>query len=101
MHSKEPLSGTVIDQAWLTIEQVSAICLVEPDWLLQHIEEGLLPGAVSLCGIWHLSSSSLRRARRMRELERDFDAAPELAALVGDLLDELDTLRRQVRQPRQ
>jgi chaperone modulatory protein CbpM len=33
------------------------------------------------------------RARRMLEVERAFDAAPELAALVADLLEELDTLR--------
>jgi chaperone modulatory protein CbpM len=29
----------------------------------------------------------------MRALERDFDAAPELAALVADLLEELDAVR--------
>jgi chaperone modulatory protein CbpM len=29
----------------------------------------------------------------MRELERDFDAVPELAALVADLLEEMDELR--------
>jgi hypothetical protein len=29
----------------------------------------------------------------MRQLERDFDAVPELAALMADLLEELDELR--------
>jgi chaperone modulatory protein CbpM len=29
----------------------------------------------------------------MRQFERDFDAVPELAALMADLLEELDTLR--------
>lgn len=29
----------------------------------------------------------------MRQLERDFDAVPELAALVADLLEEMDSLR--------
>jgi len=32
----------------------------------------------------------------MRQLERDFDAVPELAALVADLLEEMDALRVQV-----
>jgi len=37
--------------------------------------------------------TSVQRARRMRTLERDFDAVPELAALVADLLEERDALR--------
>jgi chaperone modulatory protein CbpM len=33
----------------------------------------------------------------MRQLERDFDAVPELAALMADLLEEVDTLRAKLR----
>jgi chaperone modulatory protein CbpM len=98
MHNDDVLIGTLVEESWLTLEQVAAACTVEPAWLLRHIEEGLLPGAASLSGIWHLSSRSVIRARRMRQVERDFDAVPELAALVGDLLDELDTLRSQLRR---
>jgi chaperone modulatory protein CbpM len=32
----------------------------------------------------------------MRQVERDFDAGPELAALVADLLEEIDTLRAKI-----
>jgi chaperone modulatory protein CbpM len=32
----------------------------------------------------------------MRQLERDFEAVPELAALMADLLEELDDLRARV-----
>jgi chaperone modulatory protein CbpM len=32
----------------------------------------------------------------MSQLERDFDAVPELAALVADLIEELDELRARV-----
>lgn len=35
----------------------------------------------------------------MLQIERDFDAAPELAALVADLLEELDRLRAQLGRP--
>jgi len=38
------------------------------------------------------------RARRMRRLERDFDAVPEMAALVADLLEEMDALRARLRR---
>jgi chaperone modulatory protein CbpM len=98
MPDDEVLVGTVVEESWLTLEQVASACAVEPDWLRMRVEQGLLPGASSLSGTWHLSSVSLRRARRMRQLERDFDAVPELAALVGDMLDELDALRRRLQQ---
>ena len=40
----------------------------------------------------------LLRARRMHDLERDFDAVPELAALVADVLEEMDALRELLRR---
>jgi chaperone modulatory protein CbpM len=89
----EVLVGVLVEDSWLPLEHVAAVCTVEPAWLLRHIEEGLIPGATSISGTWHLSSAGLARARRMRQLERDFDAVPELAALVSDLLEELDRLR--------
>ncbi|MGD9842302.1 MAG: chaperone modulator CbpM [Steroidobacteraceae bacterium] len=103
MHNDKPhddavLIGTLVEESWLPLEQVASACSVEPEWLLHRIEEGLLPGAASVSGTWHLSSISVVRARRMWQLERDFDAVPELAALVGDMLDELDALRRQLQK---
>ncbi|HNF89421.1 MAG TPA: chaperone modulator CbpM, partial [Thiobacillaceae bacterium] len=59
--------------------------------------EGLFPHAESVAGVWRFSGPALLRARRMRQLERDFEAAPELAALVADLLEEVDALRVRLR----
>ncbi|HNI07668.1 MAG TPA: chaperone modulator CbpM, partial [Thiobacillaceae bacterium] len=78
-------------------EQVAAACPVDPAWLLRHLEEGLFPHAESVAGVWRFSGPALLRARRMRQLERDFEAAPELAALVADLLEEVDALRVRLR----
>ncbi len=94
MHDDEVLMGSLLDDTWLTLEQVAAACAVEPQWLLRHINEGLFPDAESVAGVWRISVVGLKRARRMRQMERDFDAVPELAALVADLLEELDRLRR-------
>lgn len=96
MRDDEILIASPMDNSWLTLEQMAAACTVDPAWLMRHIEEGLFPHAESVAGVWCFSSFGLRRARRMRQLERDFDAAPELAALMADLLEELDDLRARV-----
>jgi chaperone modulatory protein CbpM len=98
MRSDDILIGTLMDESWLTLEQVAAACAVDPGWLLRHIEEGLFPHAESLAGTWRISGAGLVRARRMRSLERDFDAVPELAALMADLLEEMDELRLRLRR---
>lgn len=95
MRDDDILIGSLLDDNWLPLEQLAAACRVEPDWLLRHIDEGLLPHVESAAGIWRFSGSAVLRVRRMHRLECDFDAAPELAALVADLLEELDRLRRQ------
>lgn len=97
MRDDDILAGSLMEASWLTLEQVAAACSVEPAWLICHIEEGLFPHVESVAGTWRFSGTSLLRARRMRQLERDFDAVPELAALMADLLEEVDRLRAQIR----
>jgi chaperone modulatory protein CbpM len=46
---------------------------------------------------WRFGSRHLWRTRAMHRIERDFDAAPELAALVADLLEEIEALRARLR----
>jgi chaperone modulatory protein CbpM len=96
MREEDVLIGTLMEESWLTLEQVAAACDVEPAWLEAHLEAGLFPHAESVAGIWRFSGAALARARRMRRIECDFDAAPELAALVADLLEEVEALRRRL-----
>lgn len=98
MRDEDFLEGQLLEDAWLTLEQVAAACPVEPEWLLAHLDEGLFPQARSVAGVWRFSGAALVRARRMRRLERDFDAVPEMAALVADLLEEMDGLRARLRR---
>jgi chaperone modulatory protein CbpM len=98
MEDDDILMGDVMEGVCLTLEQVAATCAVEHEWLIRHVDEGLFPGVESDGGNWRFSSASLTRVRRMWQLERDFDALPELAALVADMLDEMDELRAQVQR---
>jgi chaperone modulatory protein CbpM len=73
-----------------TLEEIARFCAVERAWVIAHMDDGLLSDP--------FTPAVLIRARRMRQLERDFDAVPELAALFADLLEELDALRAQHRK---
>jgi chaperone modulatory protein CbpM len=98
MNDDDTLMGDVLEGVCLTIDQVAAACAVEQAWLIRHLDEGLLPDTESDEGNWRFSSASLRRVRRMWQLERDFDALPELAALVADMLEQMDDLRARLQR---
>ena len=93
MAQDEILTGVVLDEVALTLEDLARACAVEPRWVAERIEAGLL-GSVSLQSVeWRFVSADLARARRLAALERDFDANQELAALVVDLIEEVGRLR--------
>jgi chaperone modulatory protein CbpM len=100
MREEDILIGSLIEDSWLTLEQVAAACTVDSNWLMRHIEEGYLPHVECVAGVWRFSSTAVQRAKRMRQMERDFEAGPELAALVADMLDEIDELRGRLRAVR-
>ena len=93
----EPLSVVVLDDAFLTAAQLASACAVHVDWVTAHVDDGVLTVTAIVGAEWLFSVRDLQRARRIRELERDFDAGPELAALVADLLEEVGTLRARLR----
>jgi chaperone modulatory protein CbpM len=98
MHYDDVLIGTLLEDACLTLEEMSRACAVPPDWVIEHVREGLIAAPGEAPSAWRFSSRDLARARQMRRIERDFDAVPELAALVADLFEELDDLRARLRR---
>jgi chaperone modulatory protein CbpM len=78
---------------FLTLEQLCSVCALEREWLVVRVREGLIPAEGESDVEWRFTTATLSRVRRMREIERTYEAAPELAALVADMLEELDALR--------
>ena len=93
MNDEPVLVGVVIDEQMLSLEELACACGVSVQWLQHRLDTGLL----GCCGGEgrgrRFASPQLRRARRLRAIEQDFDANPELAALVVDLLEEIQKLR--------
>lgn len=87
------LVGLVVDEHTLSIDELACACGVPAEWLQQRLDAGLLSCCDGAAG--RFASAHLSRALRLRAVELDFDANPELAALVVDLLDEIQRLRTQ------
>lgn len=96
MADREVIVGIALEDACLTLEQLASACAVETEWVMQRVDEGLLPSTRASAAEWRFGAGELLRARRMRRIERDFEAAPELAALVADMLEEMDRLRAHI-----
>lgn len=94
MSTNELLAAQLLDETALTLEELAHACGVEPDWVVQHVQAGVLGGDVAVeVTSWRFGSGDLGRARRLLRIEQDFDANEELAALVVDLGDEIRRLR--------
>ena len=99
MAERDLLIAALLDDAGLTLDEFTHACAVEREWVVSHVREGLLPVAADEAPErWRFTSVHVRRARKMRGLERDFDAVPELAALVADLVEEVEALRARLRR---
>lgn len=98
MREDKTLTAFSLEDNWLPLELVASVCEVEPEWLRRHIEEGFFAEVSSINGTWRFSSAMFSRVRRMREMEAHFDAAPELAALVADMQEEIERLKLKLRR---
>jgi len=98
MQQHMTLTGELLDDVALSLEELARACDVEPDWVVRHVHAGVLGGAASVeVTSWRFRSGDLVRARSLVRIERDFDANEQLAALVVDMGDELRRLRARMR----
>jgi chaperone modulatory protein CbpM len=97
MREKDTLTGELLDEVTLTLEELAQACQVEPNWVLDHVEAGVLSGTLNEPAQWSFVSADLVRAKTLISIERDFDANQELAALVADLIEEIKRLKTQLK----
>ncbi|MEO7152938.1 MAG: chaperone modulator CbpM [Burkholderiaceae bacterium] len=86
------------DDAWLEIDQLAVACHVAPDYIEHLIDEGLVQPTRSEAGRWRFGGDELARVRRIRRLQRDFEAELPSVAVMLDLLDEIDRLHATLRR---
>ncbi|MFY9478934.1 MAG: MerR family transcriptional regulator [Aquabacterium sp.] len=83
-----------LEELWFDLDDLCRLGVVEACWLEQRLADGALlacPDAPDATRCYN--AVTLTRLRRLACLERDFDALPELAALVADLEEEVRRLQ--------
>jgi chaperone modulatory protein CbpM len=93
--TQDEFDAVLIDEETLDLQEFASACAVSATWVVERVEAGLL-ACSSSDGEMRFASAHLVRARRMVTTERRFDANQEVAALVADLIEEVEQLRRQV-----
>ncbi|WP_151447072.1 chaperone modulator CbpM [Lacisediminimonas profundi] len=96
--NKPELIAVLLDETRLTLDELASSCTVSRQWVIERIQAGALDADPGMPPEqWRFSSRDLLRVRRLQDVERTFDANPELAALVADLFDEVGRLRARLR----
>ena len=79
----------------LQIDEMARICGVSHEWLHSRIEQQVIH-ATRRDGSYYLCCSNIVRVQQVFNIEQTYDADPQLAALVADLSEEVQRLRRQL-----
>lgn len=92
------VTGDLLDDVTLGLDELARACAIEPEWIVERVEAGVLcthQAGEPEC--WAFVSADLARARQLVAVERNFDANPELAALVVDLIEEVRSLKARLK----
>lgn len=90
------IDAIVLENVRFTLDDLARSCRVSREWVIARVQWGLLSGSDSISAnpeTWQFDSRSFTRIKRMIAIERDFDGNPELAGLVADLMEEIESLR--------
>jgi chaperone modulatory protein CbpM len=92
----QALPGAIFEEtAVLTLKDLCRMCAVDERHIVEFVEEGVLH-VVDVHSEWHFTGAALRRARLALRLERDLELNLAGVALVIDLMEELQELRREL-----
>lgn len=78
----------------LSLTELCSFCDAGPQWVVELVEHDVVRPAGSDPEKWVFEANSILRARKARRLNRDLGINTAGIAMVLDLLDERDRLRR-------
>jgi chaperone modulatory protein CbpM len=84
----------VDEQQRYDLNSFAQVCGQSPEWILQRIEYDILPNRVNASDLYFLVDDVARAQKKAYRLQRDFDASFTAVAMMLDLIEELERLRR-------
>jgi chaperone modulatory protein CbpM len=95
----EILTGSVVgDEGVLALEELARACGAEVEWIVELVAVGVLAPEGRETTDWRFRAADLTCARRVARLQRDFGASMEAAAVMIDLLKQVDQLHARLKQ---
>ena len=95
----EILIGSVVgDEGVLALEELARACGAEAEWIVELVAVGVLAPEGRETTDWRFRAADLTCARRVARLQRDFGASMEAAAVMIDLLKQIDQLHARLKQ---
>ncbi len=92
------LSGKALTRdVRFTFVELCELSGAQTEFVIECVEHGLLEPSGEAPPAWHFPANALWRIQVVMRLQRDLDINIAGAALVLDLLDEMEDLRTQVR----
>jgi chaperone modulatory protein CbpM len=91
------LSGVILDEnSAFSLNQLSAVCKISSELILEMVEEGIVSPAGNEPGSWTFCGLDVLRIHTAIRLQRDLRVNLAGAALALDLLAEIESLKRRL-----
>ena len=88
-------AGTILDErVEFTLLEICRLCDVNARHIVEMVEEGIIVPRGSSPMYWRFSGLMMKRAQVAMRLERDLEVNLAGAAMIIDLLEEMESLRR-------
>lgn len=95
---RDTLSGIVLDETTtLTLDELSGACSVQVDQIVALVDEGIIEPVTGQSREWRFPATLLPRVRTAMRLQQDLEINLAGAALVLELLDQVNELRTRLR----
>lgn len=91
------LKGIIVEEhIELTLIEMTRLCALDQNQILELVEEGVLEPTGTAPPEWRFPQESFRRAVKAARLQSDLGVNLAGVALILDLLDEIEILRRRI-----
>ncbi len=98
----EAVAGEIVDETvQYGLKDVCEVCEVHAERVVEMVEAGIIEARGEQPAAWRFSAVSVMRSRKALRLQRDLEINIPGIAVTLDLLDEVESLRGQVKALKQ